>query len=75
MSFEAVERGESDDGGHNAKDVPRWPCEAGGAVAEEEELICILIRVGLEPWNEDVKGGAVDAEGLVAREVCQHPRV
>ena len=34
-----------------------------------------LIRVGLEPWNEDVKGGAVDAEGLEAREVCQHPRV
>ena len=22
----------------------------------------ILNRVGLEPWNEDVKGGAVDAE-------------
>ena len=35
----------------------------------------ILNRVGLEPWNEDVKGGAVDAEGLEAREMCQHPSV
>uniref|UniRef100_A0A7S3FNY9 Uncharacterized protein n=1 Tax=Chloropicon roscoffensis TaxID=1461544 RepID=A0A7S3FNY9_9CHLO len=46
-------------------------CNWSGIYEEEG----ILIRVGLEPWNEDVKGGAVDAEGLEAREVCQHPRV
>ena len=70
--------------------VPRWPCEARSALSllTSASSICgssnwsgiyeeegILNRVGLEPWNEDVKGGAVDAEGLEAREVCQHPRV